>query len=147
MWKRGEPMVFRSIISRSCEAVPLRAFFEDYFCEKESEMLNILIKAMYGDPEAVESWEEHCFWRDEEFRRSDELKRITHLLSTIFDTKSDLGQEDSKARISANKRRIEQLSQRQPQGDVKSTRLAAVMPVPPMISMKGGQFYTQGIGV
>ena len=80
-------MVFRSILSLSCEAVPLRAFFEDYFCKKESEMLNILIKAMYGDPEAIESWEEHCFWRDEEFRRSDELKRITHLLGTIFDAK------------------------------------------------------------
>lgn len=140
-------MIFRSGIFLTCTSISLEGIFDRCFIKKEFETLNMLVKAMYDDPEAVASWEEYCFWRDEEFRRSDELKRITHLLSTILTLRVDSLLVSFITRIGENRRRLERLSQRQPQGDGKSTRLAAVMPVPPMISTKGGLFYTLRIGV
>lgn len=51
------------------------------------------------------------------------------------------------ARIKALSNRRAQGSQRLPQSDLKSIALHASMPVPPTMNWKGGQLYTQWIGV
>lgn len=128
----------------------IRAFQNSHFSDRDMplhEMIEIMIKAACGDPEAKETWEEHCFKRDEELKRSIELRKINSLFELFPDNKKKSDEAKIKAQINANKRRLEQVSQRQPQGDEKTTRLAAMMPVPPMIFVKGGQFYTLGTGV
>jgi len=109
---------------------------------KESERLQAVIDAMSTD-----TWERRRWWRAEELRHLDDLRKITNLLKSMPSKRKKHKEIDFKIRISANKLKLERMSQRQPQGDGKSIRLAAVMPVPPMISMEGGQFYTLGIGV
>ena len=128
----------------------MRAFQNVHFSDRDMplhEIIEIMVKAACGDPEAKETWEEHCFKRDEELKRSIELRKINSLFELLPDYRKKLDEAKIKARINANKRRLEQLSQRQPQGDGKTIRQAAMMPIPPMITKRGGQFYTQGIGV
>ena len=128
----------------------MRAFQNSHFSDRDMplhEMIEIMVKAACGDPEAKETWEEHCFKRDEELKRSIELRKINSLFELFPGNRKKSDEAKIKARINANKRRLEQLSQRQPQGDGKTIRQAAMMPIPPMITKRGGQFYTQGIGV
>ena len=59
----------------------------------------------------------------------------------------ELLQSAERARIKALSNRRAQGSQRLPQSDLKSIALHASMPVPPTMNWKGGQLYTQWIGV
>ena len=114
---------------------------------KHHSELSSLIEQLLSEDSTPASWEEYLQAREEELAHAAELTK-----PTIYFV---LGNRDwyrffsniTEARIREYRRSLERHSQRQPQGDNKSTRLAASIPVPPMNMLKGGMLYTQGIGV
>lgn len=94
---------------------------------------------------AKEEWLQPCCIVVKEITSSDYLKGFKCAQSSKAKIEGLKPLEDA-IRLRALKLRMEQRSQRQPQGDGKTTRLAASLPIPPLMNMKGGQLYALGIG-
>ena len=130
------------------EQAILKAFYaaSEEHTRKHQEFFDLLSRIISGDLSAEEEMERYRREREEEIRRSEELRQFKVYLG-MRDKIEELNPKDTDARLKAHKLRMEQRSQRQPQGDGKTTRLAATLPVPPLMNVKGGQLYALRIGV
>jgi len=134
-------------MSRIADAI-MKAFdgaYNDHM-KQHQKFFDLLSRIISGDLSAEEEMERYRREREEESRRSEELRQFKVYLG-MRDKIEELNPKDTDARLKAHKLRMEQRSQRQPQGDGKTTRLAATLPVPPLMNVKGGQLYALRIGV
>lgn len=129
------------------EEAILRAFKSSVadLAGEHQTFFDLLSRIIDGDLSAEAEMEQYRRAREEEIRRSEELKSIRNILGSKGKLEQ-LSAKDKDARLKAHKLRMAQRSQRQPQGDGKTTRLAASLPIPPLMNMKGGQLYALGIG-